>query len=76
MSTQLDKIVDFCSRGYNINGMIALKIAGCWRLSERIRELEEMGAKFHRERNDGPKKYMNYWMTKPPRKSAKSRRVA
>jgi hypothetical protein len=43
MSTQNLKIAAHLMRGRTITPVEALEIAGCFRLSERIRELERLG---------------------------------
>ena len=69
--SQKESILAYLKRGFGITPLTALDKFGCFRLSERIRELEEMGVLIeHRWYRSGDKRLMSYYLTDRRRASS------
>lgn len=58
--SQKDDILKHLQKYGDISPIQALQNYGCFRLSERVRELERDGHLIAHDRNDGKKKYSIY----------------
>jgi hypothetical protein len=63
--SQQTQILAYLKRGYGITPLTALDKFGCFRLSERIRDLEKTGVSIeHRWYRYGKKRLMSYHLSK------------